>query len=576
MLTKKITLKSLCAMPLFLFQFHSYAASVAERDIDQFLREQNVTESQDAIEDEKKIQSAQEEKRQQTANDRVTDKNAGPKYLISKIEVSNDDLFATSKERNQIISSYQGTKMGRADIIKLIRELTNFYIGKGYSTSLVSLERTNLNSGILKLTVLWGKIESITINGKSDYGWRDRLQLFAAVPVARDGKLNIQELDQGLENMLKVSPKTAIKVKATEKPGFSVVDYSDSDVRYFSFGAGLNNSGTEPQGDHQYYLTATGRNILGVNDSLSGRYSWYNMKDDKEHQYTAYGSLNLPYRYWNLDLSYLYSNYENYVGGTYGRYHGEGTSRRLSAKVSRLIGRDASGKFSAWAKVEKRYSTNFIENYKIAVSSKNYSNVSTGINYVGNVLDGWFYGDLSVVAGTPWFNASWTDDPDLKGYDIDFVKYVGYMTWKKNIASIKRIGLQYEGTTTFQYTNDTVVSSEQITVGDEYSVRGFKNDYLRAASGAVLSNNINFPVAINAYSFNTLTPFIGYDISVAKDNCDTRCNTQTLSGAAVGIKVSNNHFSAALTSAWPVSIPDDLKRNKIDRNVVYYNMNVNF
>lgn len=103
MFTKKITLKSLCAMTLFLFQCHSYAASLAERDIDQFLREQNVTESQDAIEDEKKIQSAQEENRQQTANDRVADKNAGPKYLISKIEVTNDDLFATSKERNQII-----------------------------------------------------------------------------------------------------------------------------------------------------------------------------------------------------------------------------------------------------------------------------------------------------------------------------------------------------------------------------------------------------------------------------------------------------------------------------------------
>ena len=227
-------------------------------------------------------------------------------------------------------------------------------------------------------------------------------------------------------------------------------------------------------------------------------------------------------------------------------------------------------------KVERRSSANFIEKTRIDVSTKNYSNISTGINYVGSALGGWVYGDLSVTAGRPWFNASWKGDPDLTGYDIDFIKYNGSLNWKKDIASFKRVGLQYDGTLTFQHSRDVLVSSERFIVGDEYTVRGFKNNSINGESGAVLASNINLPFNVGFDLFRSVVPFVGYDIGLVRENLTSSNRQQYMSGASVGAKFYNKYMSASVTSSWSLLKPYSLKSQEIDNQVLYYNMSIFF
>lgn len=554
----------------------AFADSPAEMDNERFLRQSALETIKRSIEKEQQYQYQKAEGETNIEDSLTRGVQSEKKYHIVSISIFEDDLFHNSRERNDILDSYKNTDMGRTEIMALIRQLTNFYVGKGYTSTMVSLKSGNLYTGELNLTVLWGKVNGFTVDGRTELGWREKLRVYAAAPVRHGDVLNIQDLDQSLDNMMKASPGIAMKVKASEKTGYSDVNYTNTDIKYASLSTGLNNSGAAERGLHQYFVSGYLGNIIGVNDRLSGRYSWYDLKNNDERQYTAYGAWNLPFGYWDLDLSYLYSNYAQPVGGIFGSYVSEGTSERATAKLSRLLNRNAGGKLSGWVKVERRSSANYIEKTQIDVSTKDYSNIATGINYVGSALGGWIYGDLSVTAGRPWFNVAWKGDPDLTDYDIDFVKYNGSVNWKKDIASFKRIGLQYDGTISFQYTDDVLVSSEQFCVGDEYTVRGYKNNTISGESGAVFSSNINIPFNVGFDVVRGVIPFVGYDIGLVRDNLSVANRQQYISGASVGAKFYSKYMSASITSSWPLLIPHSLKNRNIDNQVLYYNMRVFF
>lgn len=70
-------------------------------------------------------------------------------FKIDKIEIMNDDLFASSPEREAIIERYQGRELGKAEIFMVVKELTDFYISRGYVTTLLGIEPGNIKNGVL-------------------------------------------------------------------------------------------------------------------------------------------------------------------------------------------------------------------------------------------------------------------------------------------------------------------------------------------------------------------------------------------------------------------------------------------
>jgi hemolysin activation/secretion protein len=47
--------------------------------------------------------------------------------------------------------------LGRTEIFELAKELTDFYISRGYATTLIGVEPGNIKTGTLSLRVMWGK-----------------------------------------------------------------------------------------------------------------------------------------------------------------------------------------------------------------------------------------------------------------------------------------------------------------------------------------------------------------------------------------------------------------------------------
>ncbi|HBL4690204.1 ShlB/FhaC/HecB family hemolysin secretion/activation protein [Citrobacter sedlakii] len=500
------------------------------------------------------------------------------KFKVDKIVILDDDRFDSSPQREEIVQRYVGKELGKAEIFSLVKELTDFYIARGYATTLISIEPGNIKSGSLTLRVLWGKINDFKVNGQEP-SFREHMRLFTAYPFAKGKVLNMQDIDQSVENLLRVSDADNIHVQPSVINGYSDLNLLHQPSFPVSLTAGLNNSGTQAEGWQQYYGSFTGKNIAGLNDIFNAYYSWNNLNNPDDKQDSWSFSYGVPLGYWGFDANYYKSQYTKSIDGGYDIYESDGNSERASLRVSRMLMRGATGKTSAWMKVERRDNYNGIEHSQIDVSSKKYTSLASGLTYVGALGGGWVYGDIGVTAGVPWFGSAWKGDPDLEGFDLNYIKYNGIVSWTRPLYKVGRLGVTYELNSGFQYSPDVLVSDAKVTIGDEYTVRGFKDDNVMSDSGAWIANTLQFPFDVGVAGVYQLTPYMGYDLGFTKDNCPEgvdACDGQFMMGASVGIKASGKYFSSYVMAGWPIRKPDSMDEQTVDDAVVYYKTEITF
>ncbi|MCX8965209.1 ShlB/FhaC/HecB family hemolysin secretion/activation protein [Erwinia psidii] len=551
--------------------------SLPQRDLDRLERQSE----QEKIRSEKmREQRIQQDNSVRDALLNPSENESSHQFKIKEILIEDDDKYEFSSERNAIIQAYLNTNMGEREVINLVKELTNFYISRGYVTTQVTIVPGSLRSEKLVLKVLWGSISGFLHNNEAP-GWREKTRLFSAMPFATGNRLTISDIDQGLDNLLRVSPGDSLQIMPSEVSGQSMINHQGGSIFPLSVHVGINNSGSRTAGWHQYYLNTSLRNVLGLNDTIGYYYSYNNLNADTDSQSAKSISMNIPLGYWSFDSSYYKSKYNKVISGAYGGYGSDGQSERLSFKVSRTLYRNADGKFTGYVKAEKRSNENNIFGYPIVVSSKNYSNLNTGITWVGGMAGGWVYIDLNMTAGVPWFNSAWKEDTDLAGFDIDYKKYNGMLSWSKRLVTSQsgRLSLDYEMNSGFQYSNDVLVSDAKYSLGDEFTIRGFKDDIVSADRALWLANTLKLPLIINYARVNQIAPFAGFDIGMARRNCPataSNCDRDYMSGAAVGLKMNGRDFSGSLTSAWPVRKPVSLSSRKIDSQTIYFNLDIGF
>jgi len=554
-----------------------------------FSYENEASRNIDLLEKQRMQEEVEEEKKQEkiiynnSKDDFLINKShskSDVKFKIKKINIENDNIFDLSSQRNKIIESYIDTDMGYAEVIKLITELTNFYIAKGYITTQATIVPGSLKNGELDIRILWGTLLGFEKNGAAP-DWREKIRLFSAMPFAKNKLLTISDIDQALDNLMRVSPLDRLQIMPTDQTGMSNINHISRSIFPLSIHAGMNNSGYKESGWGQYYLSSSLKNMIGINDVLNYYYSYNDLNAKKDKQSSRSISYSFPIGYWTADLSYYKSQYNKIIGAMYnGGYKSDGSSERYSLKLSRLIFRNSNGKITSYLKTEHRKNNNNIMNIPITVSSKNYSSITGGLTWVGPFYNGWGYSDLSVTAGRPWFNATWKKDPDLKGFDIDYKKINGVINWSKTIFELipNRLSIDYDFNGAFQYTTDSLVSEAKYTIGDEYTVRGYKESSVSAERAAWVSHTVKIPIIVNYATIYRVSPFIGMDFGMARKNCpsESTCPKDYMSGAAAGVKLNSKYFNGSFGAGWPMKKPKSLENTKIDNYTVYFNFDLGF
>lgn len=494
----------------------------------------------------------------------VVDENL-PK--IDKISIDMLDIQA-NVDFQPIIHRYQGSNISSHQIFAISQAITEALYQAGYVTSAVGLKSKDLSDGHLQFIVYWGEVDQYLVNKKLPDTFKDKAML-SVLPSFKQNVFNVHQLDQFIEMMNTSNKSVQVDVKASEKEGKSNLNFVTSRRAWPILQLGYNTSGAEnnANGRNQATLSVRMSDILGTNDewSLSTGHRFYR-QHSKNNQLNYSISYTQPFSFYTLETKLAKSSYEREVKGINDSYSSSGRTNTLNVKLSRMLFRNKESILSLYNELEFKKRINYIVQREVLNRHEN--KWSVGLSYTTNLLKGKLYSELTYANGLNWSGADSLAYSEKGDKTLRVVS--GNMTWSRPIELFKR-NTNYQLRIGAQYSPYHLYSDNQFSLGDEYTVRGFKGGIISGENGAYLSQTFSVPFYPQKYAISQITPLIGFDIGQVRHK--SNLPRETISGFATGIKATiSNRLSLALSYAKPLK---DVKHNK-NKSVYYFNGSVSF
>ncbi|KKI44097.1 peptide transporter [Hafnia alvei] len=402
---------------------------------------------------------------------------------IFHIEITHSALITLSR-RKALTTPWINRCLSLYDINALVRNITQDYLSQGYVTSRAWLPEQDISHGHLYIAITEGRIESITRNGKSSP------TLKMAFPNMVGQVLNLRDLEQGLEqlNRLPSQPLT-IDIQPGTKPGFSRVELVSSNKKSpLSLNASVDNSGQKSTGETQLTTSVTIDNPLGLADQWVFSASHDSKFRHDRRSRSLSGSVSLPYGYSLLSYLYSWSDFSQWIPFNGTQYPYTGHTQNHVLDVAHTLYRDGQQKLALGTSLTHRRIENRLAGERLSVSSPALSSLSASLNYSRTAAGGYLTFNPTYSRG---IKALGSVDDDAHYPDMprsEFRKYALSASYFYPLAP----SLYFLTSAYGQTTPDNLYASERLSVGGQYSVRGFKEHYLTGNRGAYWRNELNW------------------------------------------------------------------------------------
>ncbi|MDR2801260.1 MAG: hypothetical protein LBB52_08380 [Desulfovibrio sp.] len=136
--------------------------------------------------------------------------DTGPCVHINSFHIEGVTLLSR-RTLEKITAPRENTCLSLSGINGLLQEITNAYVEKGYITSRALLEPQDLSTGVLRIRVVEGRVESIGPDESSTMNSRQFLTIF---PFVKGSILNLRDIEQGLDQLNRLpSNRAAMRVE---------------------------------------------------------------------------------------------------------------------------------------------------------------------------------------------------------------------------------------------------------------------------------------------------------------------------------------------------------------------------
>jgi hemolysin activation/secretion protein len=437
-------------------------------------------------------------------------------------------LFDHFRFAKDTLQKYTGRCIGRQGIGIILKILTNQLLNKGYTTTRLGIPEQDMSTGTLKLTFIPGIIHQIRFPDPAITG------RFNAFPARAGDLLNLRDLEQGLEQMKRVTSQDVnMEITPANQLGESDIVISVKRIKPWKLIASLDDTGAKGTGKLQAGLTLGLDNLFDASDILTigtGSDGERNREAKGTQSYNA--SYSIPFGYWTYTLSASDSQYHQRISGVNQTFVSSGNAQNLDNKISYMLYRNQLQKNTLQFRTVRRWSHSYIDDTEVAVQYRNTTFAELALihkHFIGkSQLDMTF----SYRWGTPWFDAM-SDPGDLPSnspklnYQLetfDATLVTPFKAWDKDLS--------YTATLRAQNSNSSLYASEWFVIGNRWSVRGFDGDNsLGAESGFFLRNDLAIPIANSSHSV-----YVGIDYGkVYGANASSLLGDQ-LAGAVLGMR----------------------------------------
>ncbi|OJA72904.1 hypothetical protein BGV71_21540 [Burkholderia ubonensis] len=437
------------------------------------------------------------------------------------------DRFAFAREW---LEHYTGQCVGKQGLDVLVKALSQDILSRGYITTRVLLPEQDLSSGALKVSLIPGVIRRVHFADEKLRGtWT------TAFPT-RDGELlNLRDLEQGLEQMKRVSSQdVSMQIVPGDVPGESDVVLDVKRGKPWTVVASIDNSGTRATGKLQGNISLGIDNPLGLNDVFNVGASQDLEFGDKRlgsHGWNAFYSI--PWGYWTATLSAYTDTYYQQIAGVNQTFVASGNSKTIDFKLARVLARSQNDVFGGYVRLSRRFGQSFIEDTEISQQRRNNTLIELGLtdrHYFGGAQ---FDGSLAYRQGIGGFGAQ--DDVLAAGGGPTYRYKMAVVDANLSVPfAIARQPFRYVTTFHGQYTGNTLYYIDDLTIGSRYTVRGFDGEtMLAAARGFYWRNELQMPIGQTGQAL-----YAGLDYGHVWGPQPVALVGTQLAGAVIGIKGS--------------------------------------
>ncbi len=454
----------------------------------------------------------------------------------------------SSTIQTQLTSPYLKRCLTLGEIYKLANHVTNYYIEQGFITSQAIIPEQDLSSHQLLLQVIEGHIETIEIENSPE-------RLVQQIFPHQQGKiLNLRDIEQGLEQLNRLpSIKYTIDIQPGTQNGYSrIIIHQQGNKWPITSQLSLDNSGMKATGKQLITGSLTVDSPLGFGEQWSA--SANTDLDGSAFHYNRYivANLNVPYGYW----SYRYQFYRNntlqpfYTSGQQYRYEGKNTNQQFD--INRLVYRDGKQRLTLQGSLKHKNANTQFASQTLSISSPTLTSLSFTPQYSTMLGQGYFTFNPVAEWGVSAFGAS----PDTLAKDSPRSHYRKF-TLSSSYQYYFSNGMTYLTSFYGQYSPDNLYGIERISIGGQYSVRGYHEQSLSGNRGGYWRNEIHKDISTTSIGQFRVISALDYGF-IASDKYHVEHNT--LAGGAVGLSFTGNSlFYSQFLLSKPLHYPSQLK-----------------
>lgn len=481
------------------------------------------------------------------------------KIVFKGGELLNADEVAQSALKDPFV----GKCMSIIDIMAVVRVITNWYIDKGYVTARAYPPEQDLSKGLLIIKVVEGRTEEISIydNNKPRTGFDN------AFPRIIGKRLYIRDIEQGLDQINRLPTHDAtIRIEPGKKEGYSRLRIDTKKNSGPITMATIDNHGQTSTGKYRVGGDVSVNDLFGLYSSMNFGYKTskpFEEDGNSSQDYSA--SLSAPFGYWTLFLSGSHFDYESQIVGKLNSFDSTGESSYYTAELDRVLHRDRLSKTRLSASMTYKDTESFINGTRLLTGSRKLNVVSGRLSHSRRIFGGLLDGAVETHFGAPLFGSLEDKDrlPGTKA-SAEFTKLAGDFSFYRPLK-LGQLNLAYNISGAGQWSEQELFSSERISLGGLYTVRGFRDQSISGDVGGYVRNELtlrlpNYLPKKTQKFFGNMDLFAAFDAGwLQKDDMDG-FEQGHVSGFAAGARIYGGIFFGQVSYERAVEAPNFIEK----------------
>ena len=411
------------------------------------------------------------------------------KIIVNQFEIKGSTVFS-DKEFEEITKPFTKRPITFAELLQLRSQLTQLYLDKGYITSGAFIPTQKFEDGTVEIEIIEGELEDIKVTGnrRLNSGYiRSRIKKGARKP------LNREKLLESLQ-LLQLNPlidKLSAELSAGTRPGESLLELTIKEAKTFNTQLSLDNGRSPAVGSFRRQIQVSEANLLGFGDGISAGYSNTDGSNAFDFNY------NLPVNPRNGSLSFSYGiSDSDVIESPFNVLDIQSKSRYYELSLRQPIVETPNKEFAIGITASRRESKASLFNGEIPFPNSPGADEDgrTRISAIRFFQEWTNRSSSQVFALRSQFSVGLDAlDSTINNTSPDsrFYAWRGQAQWVRLLAPDTLLLLRGD----VQFADRPLVPLEQIGIGGQESVRGYRQDALLKDNAVFASAEVRFPIA---------------------------------------------------------------------------------